>query len=52
MHDPDDDFHDADTELEVVGSCDECGVDVFSDEDDGSGLCESCSWYLSQSGDG
>jgi hypothetical protein len=30
---------------EPCGSCDECGADIFPDEDDGSGLCDQCSFY-------
>ena len=28
-----------------IGSCDNCGVNVYPDEDDGSGLCGQCQWF-------
>jgi DNA-directed RNA polymerase subunit RPC12/RpoP len=36
----DDDYEDDDSE--PVGSCDRCGVNIYRDEDDGSGLCDLC----------
>lgn len=30
---------------EPIGSCDNCGVNVYEDEDDGSGLCNQCQWF-------
>jgi hypothetical protein len=29
---------------EPVDSCDRCGVNIYEDEDDGSGLCDQCRW--------
>lgn len=51
--DPDDD-EDIDTGDfdEPVGSCDECGVDLYGDERY-EGLCDQCSWRQAQArGDG
>ena len=31
-----------------IGSCHECGMDIYEDEDDGSGLCGQCQWYFEQ----
>jgi len=30
---------------DIVGSCDECGGNIYEQEDDGTGLCDQCSWY-------
>lgn len=37
---------------EPVDFCDNCGSDIYEDEDDGSGLCDQCQWWLAQSGSG
>ena len=34
---------------EPVDSCDECGTNIYADEDDGSGLCGQCQWRASAS---
>lgn len=39
-----DDEYDSDT-AEPVGSCDECGGDLYPD-DDYDGVCGQCSWWL------
>lgn len=31
-----------------VDSCDECGVNIYEDEDTGSGLCPICEWMAEQ----
>ena len=47
--DPDHDTYDPDDELgEPTGSCDECGVNLYEDDDDGSGLCDQCGWRAAQ----
>lgn len=33
---------------EPVGSCDQCGVNIYEGEDDGSGLCDQCQFWVSQ----
>lgn len=30
---------------EPVDSCEACGGNIYECEDDGSGLCDQCSWY-------
>lgn len=37
---------DADERCEPVGSCDECGSDIY--DDDWNGLCEQCAWHAEQ----
>jgi hypothetical protein len=32
---------------EPVGSCDNCGCDIYPGEGD-DGLCDQCEWYLDQ----
>jgi hypothetical protein len=39
-------FTEADDD-EPVGSCDECGVDLYADDDEE--LCEQCLWAATQS---
>lgn len=41
----DDDFDD-----EAVGSCEECGTDLYASEDVGTGLCDQCQWALDAAG--
>lgn len=33
---------------EPVGSCDNCDLNIYPSEDDGSGLCDQCQWYAAQ----
>lgn len=40
-----DKFPESDEPDEPIGSCDNCGVNVYEDEDDGSGLCGQCQWF-------
>lgn len=42
-------------ENECIGSCDECGCDVYEDdayEVGGDLLCDQCGWYVEQAGQG
>ena len=39
---------DEDDSDEPISSCDNCGVNVYEDEDDGSGLCNQCQWFAAQ----
>jgi len=27
-----------------IGTCADCGAELFADEDDGSGCCTACQW--------
>ena len=41
------DFESGDVEefgMEPVGSCEDCGANIYADEYDGSGLCDQCQW--------
>jgi hypothetical protein len=31
---------------EPVGSCDLCDCNIYEEEDDGSGLCDQCQFYV------
>jgi len=37
-----DDFDDSN---EPIGSCDVCEINIYADDDDGSGLCDQCRFY-------
>lgn len=41
-------FDEFDDDMEPVGSCDDCGVNIYAEENDGSGLCDQCQWYIAQ----
>ena len=56
MPTPDDEFEndaddvdfDDDESCEPVGSCDECGCDIYEDDIDEDGtLCDQCRWHMS-----
>lgn len=38
------DRDDYDHDDDIVGSCDDCGGNMYRFEDDGSGLCDQCQW--------
>lgn len=42
-----------DEDNEPIGSCEECGSDLFAfedeDEDDGEGVCDECRWRIANS---
>lgn len=40
------DEYDYDPCNEPIGSCEDCGTNIYEDEDDGSGLCDQCQWYI------
>ena len=47
----DDDYDDArDEDNEPVGSCEECGTNLYPD-DEWDGLCNQCYWLSSQDGE-
>jgi transposase len=31
---------------EPVDSCHNCGCNIYASEDDGSGLCDQCQWFI------
>jgi len=33
---------------EPIGSCDECGCNLYPDGDDYGGLCDQCAWLAMQ----
>lgn len=35
----------SDGDDEPIGSCDNCGCNIYAYEDDGSGLCDQCQWF-------
>lgn len=35
-------------DCQPVGSCDECGCDIYPDEYHGDGLCDQCAWWAEQ----
>lgn len=37
-----------DDSCEVVDSCDGCGVDIYEDEFDGTGMCYQCQWWVTE----
>lgn len=37
-------WHDDDPEDEPVGSCEECGTNIYADDDEE--LCDQCLWRL------
>lgn len=41
-------YEEFDEPNEPVGSCVNCGVNIYADEDDGSGLCDQCQWLAAQ----
>ena len=42
LPDQDDDYG------EPVGSSDRCGQSVYAGDDDGSGVCDQCQWWIEQ----
>jgi hypothetical protein len=30
---------------EPIGSCDNCGVNIYEDDREWGGLCDSCAWF-------
>ena len=41
------DTDDGDTS-EPIGSCDECGGNLYGDEEEYDGMCSQCAWYAEQ----
>lgn len=41
---PDD--NDFDDLNEAVDSCEDCGVNIYADEYDGTHLCGQCQWFI------
>lgn len=37
---------------EPVDSCTDCGMNIYADEDDGSGYCEQCQWLIEEANRG